>query len=166
MIPLLLAAAAAAAPVALAPGQQTTLTVTGDTIVATPPVVGSLARYERLSAERSANEGCTAENCGANAETVRKGDLPIARPVPVKDTVRITFAKVNGGSTLAFDNGFGKIMTYRAEITVRGRTSTTDVCQVVPGLSGIEHWPYPIDRIELSAIRFDDWDGKTAPRCE
>ncbi len=83
-------------------------------------------------------------------------------PAPVQSgVVRIRFMSVPGNETLlAIENGYDRAFAYRALITVRGRTEATDVCIVRPGLRGIEHWPYMIDRIEIYDVTLPPWrDG-------
>jgi hypothetical protein len=33
------------------------------------------------------------------------------------------------------------------------RSAATSTCTVLPGVTGFEHWPHAIDRLELSAPR-------------
>jgi hypothetical protein len=53
---------------------------------------------------------------------------------------------------LLIENGYDRGLRYRATIYRRGRSEPTDVCVVIPERRGYEHWPYPIDRIELSGL--------------
>jgi len=48
---------------------------------------------------------------------------------------------------------------------IRGAVRPTDVCEVAPGISGTEYWPYAIDEIELTAAWLEAPEpGNT--RCE
>jgi hypothetical protein len=163
---LLLALAAASQAVTLIPGQQVTLTVKNSTVVASAPIAASLSAHERETSEALGAEGCNETNCGANGRPVGPGEMKTAPDSVTPDTIRVTFALVNGQSALVFRNQVNRMLTYRARITTHGRTAPTDVCQVLPLKSGYENWPYAIERIELSAFESSAWDGTTPPRCE
>jgi hypothetical protein len=69
-------------------------------------------------------------------------------------------------SVLVMLNGYDQGLTYRATIFVKGRSGPTDVCLVMPGRRGYEHWPYAIDRIELTAFQFEDWKPGNPVPCK
>ena len=69
-------------------------------------------------------------------------------------------------TVLVVENGLPRAIAYRARMTVDGRTHSTDVCVVMPGLPSYEHWPHPIERIELSDFRFVPWQPGQRPTCE
>ena len=47
-----------------------------------------------------------------------------------------------------------------------GEDEPTDVCAVLPMLRGYEHWPYPIDRIELTKLTLIPYRQGDNPTCE
>jgi len=67
---------------------------------------------------------------------------------------------------LVIENGQGRALRYRAGMTVNGQERHTDVCVVLPRLPSYEHWPHPIERLELSDFRFVPWVAGTPPTCE
>jgi hypothetical protein len=69
-------------------------------------------------------------------------------------------------SVLVMLNGYDQGLTYRATITARGRTAPTDVCLVIPGRRGYEHWPYAIEKIELTAFSLADWSPEDGVPCK
>jgi hypothetical protein len=70
------------------------------------------------------------------------------------------------GTLLVLENGYGQALRYRASM-VRGRRSApTDVCTVPPRLRGYEHWPYHIDRLDLTGFELVPYPEGTAPVCE
>jgi hypothetical protein len=54
---------------------------------------------------------------------------------------------------------------YRARIGRGDRSIVTDVCQLVPEKRNIEHWPYPIDWIEISDVRAVAYEEGKPPLC-
>ena len=106
-------------------------------------------------------------------------DAPVTYTVPVEapdsvrpeiisgDSVRVQMFSIAGQhGMLVIENGQGRALVYRARITAHGRTAPTDVCVVLPGRRSFEHWPYVIERLELSNFRFIAWAPGRAPTCE
>jgi len=93
--------------------------------------------------------------------------LPPA-PEPVAGKLRFRFVQVPGAdhALLVVDNGYAKGLLYRARITSNGRTGPTDVCLVMPGKGGVEHWPYAIASIELSGFELVDWTPEDGVPCK
>ncbi|MEA3014366.1 MAG: hypothetical protein QOD42_2911 [Sphingomonadales bacterium] len=91
-----------------------------------------------------------------------------SRPGPIPpDEVRLRFLSVSGQhSLLVIENGQGRALAYRARMTVNGQSRHTDVCIVLPRLQSYEHWPHPIERLELSDFRFIAWPPGRNPTCE
>jgi hypothetical protein len=91
-----------------------------------------------------------------------------SRPDPIPpDEVRMRFLSVSGRhSLLVVENGQGRALAYRARMTVNGQRRHTDVCIVLPRLQSYEHWPHPIERLELSNFRFIAWAPGRNPTCE
>jgi hypothetical protein len=79
--------------------------------------------------------------------------LPDA-PVPDAGKLRFRLLRLPGTkhSLLIVHNGYAQALRYRALITTGGKVQPTDVCLVIPGKSGVEHWPYAIDAIEVGAF--------------
>ena len=65
-----------------------------------------------------------------------------------------------------FETGNAGAWRSRASVTRGRRTERTDVCTVLPGLRGYEHWPYSIDRIDLSDFALVPYRAGSAPVCE
>jgi hypothetical protein len=87
-------------------------------------------------------------------------------PIP-PDEVRMRFFSIAGRHTmLVVENGRNQAIAYRARMIVRGQSRPTDVCIVLPHLPSYEHWPYEIDRIELTDFRFIPWIAGRAPTCQ
>jgi hypothetical protein len=106
-------------------------------------------------------------------------DAPVNYTVPVEapdsvrpeiipgDLVQIRMFSIAGRhSMLVIENGQRRALIYRARITSNGRSAPTDVCVVPPGQRSFEHWPYLIERLELSDFRFIPWAPGREPTCE
>ena len=89
------------------------------------------------------------------------------RPDPIPaDEVRLRlFSIADRHALLVVENGQGRALAYRARMTANGRTQPTDVCIVLPHLPSYEHWPHPVERIELSDFRFIPWPPGQMPTC-
>lgn len=104
----------------------------------------------------------------AEGTPIRDGEGLPAAPVPDPGQLRFRFLQVPGTdhAMLIVHNGYAKGLVYRARITARGKTSPTDVCLVMPGKVGIEHWPYAISAIEVSAFELIDWKPGDGAPCK
>lgn len=81
--------------------------------------------------------------------------------------IRMRLHSIAGKHTLlVVENGLQRAFAYRARITTEGETRQTDVCVVSPGFPMYEHWPHPIERIELSNFRHVQWQPGQPPTCE
>jgi hypothetical protein len=93
------------------------------------------------------------------------GSIPSAPPIEA-ETVRFKFHSIAGRhSLLVIANGYARALVYRARMTESDRTRPTDVCLVVPGNYGFEHWPHPIDRLEIYDLRLVEWKDGDPPPC-
>jgi len=92
------------------------------------------------------------------------GSIPPPPPLE-RGVVRFKFHSIAGRhSLLVIANGYERAIVYRARMTEGDRTRPTDVCLVVPGNHGFEHWPHPIDRLEIYDLRLVDWkEGDPLP---
>jgi hypothetical protein len=93
--------------------------------------------------------------------------LPDA-PVPDAGKLRFRLLRLPGTkhSLLIVHNGYAQALRYRALITTGGKVQPTDVCLVIPGKSGVEHWPYAIDAIEVGAFQLVNWKPEDGVPCE
>lgn len=109
------------------------------------------------------------EASGPNAALFRAED---AGPQPIeRGVVRISFFRMTGRNglpetLLVLENGYERALRYRARMVRGERAQPTDVCTVLPGLRGYEHWPYSIDRIDLSEFALVPYRDGTPPVCE
>ena len=166
---LLLAAAPAAAQdipaIGLAPGEA--VSVHFDDGGRTGAPVRSEAawtRFDLVAARQLA--GMTPPDAPV-PEAVPVGDVDGIRPPPIPpNEVRMRFMSIAGRhALLVVENGQRRALSYRARMTVAGRTRSTDVCIVLPRLPSYEHWPHPIERLELTDFRFIPWAPRRAPTC-
>jgi hypothetical protein len=160
--------------VGLTPGVAAFIRIDDDGGVAYAPAgEASLAEVDRDVLQQMAvlydDPEQMAQSSGPNAKGFNaSGSTP--RPV-APGVVRISLLAVKGRSgnpetLLVLENGYGQAMRYRATMSRGERSAVTDVCSVLPGLRGYEHWPYPIDRIDLSSIRLEPYRAGTPPVCE
>ena len=85
------------------------------------------------------------------------GALLIAAPV-APNRITLRFHSIAGQhSMLILENGYDRAIVYRARMTLGDRTTPTDVCLVMPGRRGYEHWPHSIDRLDLSDFSVTEW---------
>ena len=122
-----------------------------------------LNEFEKAVADEF-EAGKHATAIGKNYDIMREEDYPPA-PAPAPHVLRITFAPVGAkGSFLVIENGYDRALVYHATMHAGDKSAPTDVCLVKPGRRGFEHWPYRIDRIDLSRITLEHWsDGDPVP---
>lgn len=145
------AVAPAHAQIALEPGQAMTLTIaTGGDIQVTGVRRGTVEPYDdaflsQVDAQYKSGKEYSIQH------------MPDA-PAITADQLDLRFVTIDGKATmLALANGYDDAIVYRAKITARGETKPTDVCLVMPAKRGYEHWPYVIDKIELSSFTHVAW---------
>lgn len=82
--------------------------------------------------------------------------------------IRFRFLPFDDGkqTLLIIENGALRSFMYKARIGRGSRSIPTDVCQLVPLKRNIEHWPYPLDWIEVSEVRAVAYNESAPPRCE
>lgn len=161
---MMVAAPAAAQTVTLAPDEGASVTNPGSAPVATR-MKASLTPFE-AAVVKQFEANLFPDAMGANSATVSGDGLPEPEPI-APDRFVAKFMAIGGGKAtlLVLENGYDQAIAYRARITVKGKTTPTDVCIVLPGKRGFENWPYAIEKIELSAIALEKYDGGR-PRCE
>ena len=72
--------------------------------------------------------------------------------------MRVRFLSIAGQhSLLVIENGYDRAIAYRAQMIRGNEARPTDVCIVMPHKHGFEHWPFVIDRLEISEMHFVDW---------
>jgi hypothetical protein len=98
--------------------------------------------------------------------------FPGAPPPSVDGEVHIAFRRVPsldaskpGDSLLVLTDGYKQSFRYRAVMHGKERSAATDVCEVLPGKSGTEYWPYVIEWLELSDLRLEP-STEGAIRCQ
>ena len=122
-------------------------------------------RYDLLAARVLAGMTPPAE---AMPEGISLGELDGVKPGPIPgDEVRMRFLSIGGQhALLVVENGQGRGLRYRARMTVDGETKPTDVCIVLPRRPSYEHWPFRIERLQLSDFEFVPWHSERLPTCE
>jgi hypothetical protein len=143
--------------VALEPGNAITLRV---------DAAGNVAASQRAPAEWTEYELAEARHLSGlrppektvpTASQIPNEGMPAIPPIE-PHMIRVKFFSIAGQhSLLVMANGYDQAVVYRARITRAGRSGSTDVCLVVPNHYGFEHWPFPIDRLEISEVRFVEW---------
>lgn len=85
-----------------------------------------------------------------------------------RDRVKFSFVPLQppGHTLLIVENGYAEAITYQARITVKGKQAPTDVCLVMPGKRGYEHWPYAIDQIEIGTVTRRKWTERDGVTCQ
>lgn len=164
VVMMVAAVPAAAQTVTLAPGEGATVTSPGPAPVTTR-MKASLTPFE-AAVVKQFEANLFPDAMGANSATVSADGLPEPEPI-APDRFVAKFLAVGGGKAtlLVLENGYDQAIAYRARITVKGKITPTDVCTVLPGKRGFENWPYAIEKIELTAITLEKYDGGK-PRCE
>ena len=120
----------------------------------------TLSEFDMATVRRFSDPKYNAAASGPTGIAINARENGLPEPAPVTpDTVRILFAQVEGGAQtmLILENGYDQSLVYRARIQGRADMQATDVCLVMPMRRGYESWPYPIDRIEISAVSFVPW---------
>jgi hypothetical protein len=160
-----------AAIVTLAPGQAVNINVAEDSGAVTLDSRGpaALSDFDRGAIRHLTESGNYEAATGPTGVpvTAREAGQPEPAP-PAAHLIRIMFAQIADGrqTVLILENGYDRGLVYRARIRANGREQATDVCLVMPARRGYEHWPYPIDRIELSDFRLVPWDASQGIHCE
>lgn len=143
-----------------------TLGVEGTPSHVTVRQAGALTPYE-IAVGTEFVRGDHKDAIGPNGIPARDDGTRPAAPRPVAGMVRARFTTVPGTdhSLLVIENGYDRALVYKA-VMFRNGAHPTDVCLVMPGKVGLEHWPYPIDAIEMRANVLVPWTPADGIRCE
>lgn len=150
------AAPSPAQEIALAPEEAVILRLEGD---AAPAERGRAEWTPHDIAVARHLAGLTPPEAPAASASPVPGGLSPSAPAPIRPgAVRLRFMSIAGRhSMLIVENGYDRALVYRARMTRGGETLPTDVCLVTPRQRGFEHWPHPIERIQLSDLRLVAW---------
>ena len=105
---------------------------------------------------------------GENAAAVSDDEMGMTADPVAPNEIHIAFRQIGDSDhrLLVVANGYTRALAFRAAIRVDGKERYTDVCTVMPGIHGFEHWPFASDRIILTDLRLEEWSAGTPPRCE
>lgn len=164
---LLCAAPAAAQPaetVRLTPGDAAVIHIDGGTISADIRRGG--ARWTALDIAAARHmAGQAPIDVPATSPTTLPGDQMPEAPAIARGEIRMRMHDVAGQHTmLVIENGYDRALVFHARMTRGNRSQATDVCLVVPNNRSFEHWPEPLDSLELSQLVQVDWrEGDPVP---
>lgn len=158
----------ASAQIVLTSGQGVSVSIGGDGAVrpdkVRPAALGP-HDFEALDQMRVAYKAT--KPAGEVLPPVMMSNTEIPMPAIAPGRIEIVFVVIGDkDSVLLILNGYDQGLTYRATITARGRSAPTDVCLVMPGKRGYEHWPYAIDKVELTALTLVDWSPEDGVPCK
>jgi hypothetical protein len=160
----------AAAPVetiTLHPGESITLRIdNGAPFVEARSPAAPMKKFEIYALWRAETEDVPPGVKVAPPGFIVQGEGPPPPPAPSDQRVRITMRLVPGvnsglrdNTALFISDGYGSALRYHAVMTANGNSAATDVCTVAPHLVGLEHWSYPIERLDLSDLRLEQYNG-------
>lgn len=162
-------AAAGAEPIVLKRGESVILTVDdgGTAIEERRAPAWPLTPYE-VAWARQMTSGELDWAVGPNMAFSDPDDerFPPAGPVPPGEVAVKLVALGERHMLLVLVNGYKGGFKYRATLRRADRSTATDVCEVMAGKRGFEHWPYPFDSIEISDVKLIPWHDGRAPTCE
>ena len=165
------AAASAAAQITpdlmLVPGEAVTIRVdAGGRVAVSEKQQAKWSAFDVVAARHLT--GLTPPNAPVPRGTAYSSPAGDPKPEPVPpNQLRARFLSIEGRhSLLVIENGLRNAIKYRATMTVNGARHPTDVCVVLAGYPSYEHWPHPIERIELTDFRFVAAQPGLAPTCE
>lgn len=151
-------AAANAQALTIKRGETATLTVddNGARVVERADTVPS--NFE-IAGSAEAQRGDYDQAVGPNVKAMGQTGSGALAPKPVPDKIVLRFIQTPGKdqSMLSVQNGYGRALVYRAVMHMGKTSQPTDVCLVIPGKLGIEHWPFAIDALDLSELRLVAW---------
>ena len=150
--------AAAAQTVTIRRGETVTLAIDdkGATVVERADTVPT--NFE-IVGSAEAQRGDYDQAIGPNTQPMGKTGSGALAPKLEPGKIVLRFIRTPGKdqSLLSLQNGYGQALVYRAVMHVGKELQPTDVCLVMPGKLGIEHWPFAIDALDLSELRLVAW---------
>jgi hypothetical protein len=90
---------------------------------------------------------------------------PVA-PGEIRVTLRDVAGKTAHDALLVIENGYERGLVYRAVMRRGDKAAPTDVCLVMPHKRGFEHWPFRLDRLDLTDLRLVPWKPEDGLPCE
>jgi hypothetical protein len=98
---------------------------------------------------------------------IANGEGPPNPPQPSGNELKVTMRSVPGlqpgsreNTVLMIENGYGSALRYRATMYSGSKSAVTDVCDAAPHRLALEHWPFPIDKLEIADLQLIDFkDG-------
>lgn len=161
------AAAQETAAVTLAPGESVTVRIDDGGVIGAPERGRAEWTPYDIAAARHLSGIPTPGSAVPYATPLPRGGGIPAEPAVEPGRLQFKFLSIAGRhSLLAIENGYAQALAYRARMTRGDQTRTTDVCIVIPGRHGYEHWPHTIDRLELSDFRFVAWRPGDPVPCQ
>jgi hypothetical protein len=151
------AAAQQSHSVRLAPGDAAVVHIDGGTVTANIQRGG--ARWTPLDIAAARHlAGQAPIDAPATAPSPLPGDqMPLPPPIAPGE-IRMRMHDVAGQQTmLIIENGYDRALVFHARMSRGGRSQATDVCLVVPNNRSFEHWPEPLDTLELTQLAQINW---------
>lgn len=158
--------------VSLHPGETITVRFIGDQPrVEQSGPAGPMSKYDIYALWRAETQEIPPGSKVVPPTFIEKGEGPPDPTRPVPSVIQLTMRRVPGltadspqNTALVISNGYGSTFAYRATMVRDGHPKPTDVCEVPPSFPGLEHWPYPIDQLDLSDLRLEQTNGQI--NCE
>jgi hypothetical protein len=158
---------AAAQTISVHPGETVTVRFeNGNAVVEKMRQAELITKYEIYELWRAETQNLPPGARFVPPGFVTEGEGPPSPPRPSGDTLQITMRRVPAikpgspdNAALFLSNGYGSTLRYRAVMRSGGQSVATDVCDVPPHLLGLEHWPYPIDQLDLTDFRLVETNG-------
>ena len=151
------AAAQQSASVRLAPGDAAVVRIDAGTVSA--DVQRGAARWTPLdiAAARHLSGQAPIDVPATTADPMPSEGMPTPPPIEPGE-IRMRLHDIAGQHTvLIIENGYGRALVFHARMSRGDRSAATDVCLVMPNNRSFEHWPHPIDSLELTRLVQVDW---------
>jgi hypothetical protein len=162
------AAAALVQPLQVKSGESVTLTIDdgGRTVETSRGAARAMTPFERAAAANFSSQ--LAQATGPNAVSLRAGERGMPEPdrIPA-GAVELTLRPLGDNAMmLVVRNGYSGALSYKAVLTRGDRAVRTDVCEVLPGKPGFEHWPYGFDTIAVYDLKLVPWIEGQSLTCK
>ena len=170
---LLLGALLIATPVTAQEGRPTVSLQPGDAATVRLGPGGDEGAVERNAARWTPHDLAVARHLVG--QPIPDAPVETAAPIPgenmppptpiAPNQIRLSFHAIADRHTLlVIENGYDRAIVYRARMRREGREQATDVCLVMPGRRGYEHWPHMMERLDLSGFSVAEWqEGSPVP---